>query len=194
MLCAERIQIGGITSTINGTMHFAQAALTRQNQTMTFQCALPARPRKTRQGGFTLLELMIVVVIVAILAMIVYPSYMEYVRRSRRSEAIAEIARVQQAEERWRANSNTYTTDVSSASTGLRLISSTTTATSYNLPSGFYSITLSNPSATGYTVTATATGAQASDSKCLTLTATLLNGNITYGNTGTGSVNTCWNK
>jgi len=87
-----------------------------------------------------------------------------------------------------------YTKDVSSASTGLGFISGTTAATSYNLPSGFYSITLSNPSETGYAVTATATGAQASDSKCLTLTATLSNGTITYGNTGTGSVNRCWNK
>lgn len=193
MQCVERIQIGGITSTINGMRHCAQAALTRHHQNMTFQCALPTHPHKT-QSGFTLLELMIVIVIVAILAMIVYPSYMEYVRRSRRSEAIAEIARVQQAEERWRANNNAYTTDVSSASTGLRLTSDTTSATSYNLPSGFYSIALSNASASGYTVTATATGAQASDSKCLTLMATLVNGNITYGNTGTGSVKRCWSK
>lgn len=190
----SRIQTDGTASVINGTMRFAQAPFTRQNQNMTFQCALPARPRKIRQSGFTLLELMIVVAIVAILAMIVYPSYRDYVQRSRRSEAIAEIARVQQAEERWRANNNAYTTDVSSASTGLGLISSATAATSYNLPSGFYSIALSNASATGYTVTATAAGAQASDSKCQTLTAAFSAGTITYGSTGTGSVNRCWNK
>jgi len=96
----SRIQTDGTASVINGTMYFAQATFTRQNQNMTFQCALSARLRKTRQSGFTLLELMIVVAIVAILAMIVYPSYRDYVQRSRRSEAIAEIARVQQAEER----------------------------------------------------------------------------------------------
>jgi len=40
-----------------------------------------------RQGGFTLIELMIVVVVVAILSVIAYPSYTSYLARSRRADA-----------------------------------------------------------------------------------------------------------
>ena len=47
---------------------------------------LNADPQK-RQGGFTLIELMIVVAVIAILATIAYPSYVEYIVRSNRSEA-----------------------------------------------------------------------------------------------------------
>ncbi|MDH4561488.1 type IV pilin protein [Pseudomonas sp. BN411] len=41
---------------------------------------------RTKQRGFTLLELMIVVVVVAILASIAYPSFRQYVVRANRSE------------------------------------------------------------------------------------------------------------
>ena len=43
--------------------------------------------QKTRNAGFTLIELMIVVVVLAILAAIAYPSYLNYVRKARFSEA-----------------------------------------------------------------------------------------------------------
>ena len=43
--------------------------------------------QKTRNAGFTLIELMIVVVVLAILAAIAYPSYLNYVRKARFSDA-----------------------------------------------------------------------------------------------------------
>ena len=61
-----------------------------------------------RQGGFTLIELMIVVAVVAILAVIAYPSYQEQMRKSRRAQAQADLIEYAQAAERYHTVNNTY--------------------------------------------------------------------------------------
>lgn len=48
-------------------------------------------PIKRRQGGFTLIELMIVVAIVAILAAVALPAYQTYTKRAKFSEVIAAV-------------------------------------------------------------------------------------------------------
>ena len=142
--------------------------------------AVPYRPRR----GFTLIELMITVAIVGILAAVAYPSFIEQVRKSRRADAIAALAQVQQAQERWRANNPTYTTDLSA--TGLNVA---------NPSSGYYTLAASGASATGFTAIATASGSQASDAKCTALSLTMNAGTISYGKTGTAaSAQQCWNK
>lgn len=45
----------------------------------------------SRQGGFTLVELMIVVIVLGILAAIALPSYQDYVKKSRARAATADL-------------------------------------------------------------------------------------------------------
>lgn len=139
-------------------------------------------PRRTLAQGFTLIELMVVVAIVGILAAIAYPSYTEYVRKGRRSDAMAALAAVQQAQERWRSNNVSYGS--------LANIGASTTS-----PKGYYTISITGtPSATAYTAVATATGEQASDAKCATLSVGMANGTISYTSTGTATAAVCWSQ
>ncbi len=142
----------------------------------------PSR-RRSRERGYTLPELMIVVLVIGVLALIALPVFNEQVQRSRRAEAIALLNRVAQEQERWRANNPAYTTDRSAS--GLNVP---------NPSSGYYTLTIASATATGYVATATAAGAQAGDAGCTSLILTLAGGNITYGRTGTASVDRCWNR
>jgi type IV pilus assembly protein PilE len=148
-------------------------------------------------GGFTLIELMVVVAVVGILAIVAYPAYTESVRKSRRGDAIAELNKVAQAQERWRANNSTFNNaDVSSAATGLRLVTGTTVAVTYTIPSGYYTITIGNAAAspTTYTATATAIGAQATDTRCASLTLTMTGGNLAYTSNPAANAAKCWSR
>ena len=153
-------------------------------------------PGRRAIGGFTLIELMIVVVVIAVLAAIALPSFLSSVRKSRRADAVTELSRVAQAQERWRGNNpNFNNADVSSAATGLRLVTGTTVATNYTLPSGYYTIAIGTAlSPTSYTVTATAAGTQAADSQCSALTLTMTSGNITYTSTPAANAARCWSR
>jgi prepilin-type N-terminal cleavage/methylation domain len=135
---------------------------------------------KTRRyrRGFTLIELMVAVAIVAILATIAFPSYQRYVLRGHRVEGQALLSEAAARQERYYSQNNAY------ASTAAALnMTSNVNALQY------YSLAISNVTATTYTLTATAKGAQASDKECLTLT---LDQAGTRGNTGTGTGTTCW--
>ena len=132
---------------------------------------------------------MIVIAIIALLATIAVPSYFDYVRKTRRADAITRISQVQQAQERWRANNATYGTlpNLGIAATNA---------------DGYYTLSITgSPTATSYTVLATATGAQLSDVNCRVLTLTMSGGNTTLASTTSGGTpnspadnNRCWNR
>lgn len=138
---------------------------------------------KSRTGGFTLIEVMIVVAIIAIIAAVALPSYFGSIKKSRRADAITALNQIAQEQERWRANNSTYTTDLTS--TGLKVA---------NPSSGYYTLGVASPTATGYVATATAAGSQANDTKCTTLTFTMSVGTITYGATPAANAKLCWNR
>ncbi|MDP6541089.1 MAG: prepilin-type N-terminal cleavage/methylation domain-containing protein, partial [Planctomycetota bacterium] len=61
-----------------------------------------------RQGGFTLIELMIVVAIIGILAAIAIPNFLRFQLRSKTSEARTNLAGIRTAEESYFAEYGQY--------------------------------------------------------------------------------------
>ena len=131
---------------------------------------------KTRQHGFTLIELMVVVVVIGILVAFAYPSYQQYIARTHRTEAQAIMMAQAQQQERLMTNTGAYV------------------AQSVNSPENsgagdrFYSIVTTLPADGGYLITATPEGRQ-NDAKCGTLTLDTIG---RRGISGTGSVSDCW--
>ncbi|MBI3368738.1 MAG: type IV pilin protein [Burkholderiales bacterium] len=136
--------------------------------------------RRTRDAGFTLIELMIGVAIVAILTAIAYPGYAKQVAKGRRAEAKTALLAVAQKMERFYTERATY----AGAALGSGGIYA---ATSEN---GYYNLSITAQTATGFTIKAVPTGIQASD-KC---------GSYVYNDAGTkslgadatDSVANCW--
>jgi type IV pilus assembly protein PilE len=120
--------------------------------------------------GVTLIELMVVVVIVAILMIIATINYSGQVRNGRRTDGINTLYSISLAEERYRTINTIY-------GTLAQVWAGVTTSTG-----GYYSLAISNVTATTYTLTATATGDQANDKEgatsCATLTMTMSAGSF----------------
>lgn len=108
------------------------------------------------------MELMIVVAIIGILAAVAYPSYQDSVRKGRRADGAAALTAIQIAQEKFRANCRFYADNGGADVCGANAAASTVNVAAAS-PDGRYSIDVTNPSATGYTVTATGQGDQAND-------------------------------
>lgn len=130
---------------------------------------------KDRDAGFTLIEAMIVVIIIGIVAAFAYPSYQEQAREGRRSEGRSALLELAQAQERFYTVNGSYATTIGT----LNGVSATTENSYY---------TLATTGGSTFTGTATAAGAQASDSDCTSMTINHLG---VKGGTGADS-SKCW--
>lgn len=119
-------------------------------------------PHPAAQRGFTLIELMIVVAIVGILSSFAYASYQSSVAKSRRQAAQGCLVEQAQFLERY------YTTNMSYAGAALPAASAQQCQADLG---AYYTFALTALTASGYTLEATATGAQASaDASCAPMT------------------------
>ena len=145
-----------------------------------------------RYRGFTLIELLVVVAIVAILASVAIPAYTGQMRKSRRSEAHQVLTDLALKQEKWRALNSTYGTlaqigGTSPTPSGNYTIGAITYAPAGgNCPGTATAVS----SANSFVITATASGAQASDNACDTLVITNYCGTITKSSTPAGG--DCW--
>lgn len=118
-------------------------------------------------GGFTLIELMVVVTIIGILAAIGYPSYQNYVLKARRTDAQADLLELAQFMERFFTENGRYHQDTGGTAVALPFTKSPSegSATFYNI--SFVGGTLTS---TTFTLQAAPLGAQLkNDTKCGTL-------------------------
>lgn len=119
------------------------------------------------QRGFTLAEMMVVTALVGILASIAVPSFQGPLYKARRSDGIAALLQLQMSQEQWRSGNTRYASlsDLRApAASGLR----------------YYTLAVAEATASGYSLVATATGAQAGDRSCRVLRVTVANGQATH--------------
>lgn len=131
-------------------------------------------------AGFTLIEMLVTLVILSILTIAAYPSYVAWIVKAHRSDAMATLTQDQTLLERCYAQSFTYV-----GCTSLPAFPQTSTQ-------GFYSIALSNLTATTYTLTATPIGSQARDERCASMSIDQ-SGQRTAANSAAVAQTECWN-
>lgn len=128
--------------------------------------------KSRRQNGFTLIELMIVVALIGIVASIAYPSYIDYLRSSRRVDAQSDMLKIQLGMEKWRANHNSYSSNLSDAG--------------FADTNPHYGYSITGTSASAYVINAAAGGDQLNDTGCTSLTLDQSGGK--------GATSACWKK
>lgn len=126
--------------------------------------------------GFTLIELMIAVAVLGVIVAVAYPAYIDFLERSRRAEAHEALQNAATLQEQFYNNNKGYSGSLSDLG-----ISAAT-------ENDHYQLSLSTGNTIGgfaqsYTISASAQGAQASDTDCAT---------IQLDSSGTRSPAACW--
>jgi type IV pilus assembly protein PilE len=124
------------------------------------------RPRQRREGGVTLMELMVVVAIVGILAAIAYPAYTQFVMQTNRTDATKTMQLAAQSLERCYSVNFTYLNCQVSGAPNPVIDQSTMPS-----PNGWYTIKFNIPDPQDYSLVAVPLLApQTADNQCWTFT------------------------
>ena len=138
---------------------------------------------RSREGGLTLVELMVVVAVMAVLAAVAYPLYTTQTQKARRADAKVALETVALAQERHYTINGVYAASLGSLQVSADIASG-------NSNEGYYSVAIAQVSNQDFTATATpkSSDAQASDAtNCASFTI-----NHQGTKTATGTATNCW--
>lgn len=132
-----------------------------------------------RNKGFNLIEVMVVVGILGILAAIAWPSYNNSVMKTRRADGKEALLSAAANQEKIFMQRNRYSADMNDLGGSAS-------------KDGHYTLSVTQPSGTStFTLTATATGVQTSDTDCAVFTVTHTGLQKAY-NSGNAENTNCW--
>jgi len=141
--------------------------------------------KSNANGGFTLIELMIVVGVIAILSSIAYGSYQDSVRKAKRAEAKTALLEAAQRFERCYTANGQYNTDLVKTCS---VVDSSDALTDTSTTNGHYTLAVSDLTATTFTLTATVV---LTDPQCTVFTLTHTGAKTSEDDGGAASTG-CW--